>query len=116
MSSNNEPDEFDLEFNVIISLFGAIPFSLLLCALVVVISTRKIEDFFLRWSMGVLVAAVGLRVAMSFIAIFLYKKAEEETLNYKLLMLKIQVFEFSLPYYAFLMVFISLNESTFTFY
>ena len=48
-----------------ISLMGAIPFGGLLIAFIIVLCRRKIRDWYLRWSMGVFIAAMGLRVAMS---------------------------------------------------
>ena len=61
-------------------------------------------------------AAIVLRIVISFIILAVYEQAIDKDLDFKLVALKIQVFEFTLPYYAFFTVFISLMFSIFKFY
>ena len=109
-------DNTSLEFSIVIALFGAIPFFLLLLVMLFTICKRKIEDYYLRWSIGVLIAAMALRIAFSFIAFILMTYMSINNMDWRNFMLKFQVFDFSIPYFAYQIVFISLLFSVYTFY
>lgn len=100
-----------------ISISSAIPFGGLFIALIIVVSRRKIEDFYLRWSLWVLFAAMGMRIAMSSILIYIYAYTNLEGKSAEnLASMKFEVCNFTLPYYFFLMVMVSLLFSAHTFY
>ena len=101
----------------VISISSAIPFSGIFIALIIVVCRRKIEDFYLRWSLWVLFAAMGLRIVMSSILIYIYAHTnlEHESAE-NLANAKFEVCNFTLPYYFFLMVMVSLLFSAHTFY
>ena len=63
-SSNYDSQDFA---NFYISLFGAVPFGILLISFIIVWWRRKIEDYYLKWSIGVFIAAMAMRVIMSLI-------------------------------------------------
>ena len=109
-------DNTSLEFSIVIALFGAIPFFVLLLVMLFTICKRKIEDYYLRWSIGVLIAAMALRIVFSFIALLLMTYMSINNQDWRSFMLKFQVFDFSIPYFAYQIVFISLLFSVYTFY
>lgn len=50
-------------------MVGAIPFSVLLLSFIIVWIRRKIDDYFLKWTIAIFIAAMALRVGMSVILI-----------------------------------------------
>ena len=80
---------------------------------------RRIVDFYLRWTALLITISISLRVSMSSIAGFFYNKyseGEHSDESLILLQIKLQVVEFSLPYYFYLMVTVSLIFSALSFY
>ena len=103
----------DSKVDLAISLGGAVPFGGLLIAFIIVLCRRKIEDFYLRWSLWVLFAAMGLRTVLSLILVVINWRDDSTNM---LKNLKIEVVAFVLPYYFFLVVMVSLLFSAHTFY
>ena len=75
---------------------------------------RKIEDYYLKWSIITFVTFMASRIVSSAIIIIIYisKKLEDESL-YEL---KFSIFSFAVPYYCLLMVNVSLLFSALKFY
>lgn len=82
----------------------------------IVLYRRKIEDFYLRSSIIFLVSAMALRTLMCIIIIVAIIKAAENDWGGNLLEAKLQVIQFSIPYYFFFLVTVSLLFSAHTFY
>ena len=113
------PEELKLEdemgVNSFIASIGLIPFVTLFITFIVILCKRKIEDFYLKWLIIILFASILLRILMSGIAAILYNAAIESSSNGiisdRLLALKLQTIEFSLPYYFYLMVTVTITFS-----
>ena len=67
-----EPASNTEEKNYIIAIIGTLPFAILLLSFLIVLCRRKIEDYYLRWSIITFIVAMALRVGMSFIVIAIY--------------------------------------------
>ena len=96
------------EFNYWTSLAAIFPFTGTTVAFIIIVCRRRLADSFLKWSAGVLVVGMAFRVAMFIITVSVYKYAVTSDESYHGLQLEIQVFYFTMPYYLFLMVAISL--------
>ena len=103
------------EKNYIIAMIGTLPFAILLFSFLIVLCRRKIEDYYLRWSIITFIVAMALRVGMSFIVIAIYASDNDKD-SESIVELKFSLFSFSLPYYSFLMVTVSLLFSALEFY
>ena len=104
-----------LQTNVYIQMIALIPFSILLLALCIVLRKRRIDDYYLKRSIVFLVVAIAIRITMCFI-LFVIVVVNWDSDSWRLLELKIEVLEFSVPYYLFFMVLLSLFFSAHTFY
>ena len=93
-----------------------LPFCCLILSFLVVLCRRKIEDFYLRQSMLFLVASMALRTLMCMVIIIAVIAADENDVSFPLLNFKLQVVQFSLPYYCFLMISVTLIVSSMQFY
>ena len=105
--------------NYQIAAIALIPFLVLLIVYIVILCRRKISDYYLRQCMWLLMTTICLRVGMSSIVAVIYKISYEKDDNeaeMRLIMLKLQVFEFSMPYYCFLMISVTLIVSAISFY
>ena len=69
LSASNEDGEQE---HFYISLFGAIPFAILLFAFIILLFRRKIEDYYLKWTMLIFIVATSLRILMSTILAAIY--------------------------------------------
>lgn len=111
--------ELDLEDemgqNAFIAWIGLIPFVTLFITFIVILCKRKIEDFYLKWLIIILFASLLLRILMSGIAAIMLKAAlanlSNGEMSDRLLALKLQTVEFSLPYYFYLMVTVTITFS-----
>ena len=109
-------DNKTVEANFWIETVAFVPFSILLIAFCILLCFRRIEDYYLRRSLGFLIASMSLRVAMFVIILMVLVIGEEKQQNFILVELKLQVFQFILPHYFFLMVITSLLFSVHSFY
>ena len=71
-SDDSSPYNPNNKENVYIAAFGAIPFAGLLLTFVIVWCRRKIEDYYLKWSIITFVAFMVLRVVSSGIIIIIF--------------------------------------------
>ena len=85
-------------------------------AFLVALYFRKIEDFYLNATIAFLVTTMVIRVFMCGIIMLLIHLSKSNNNSEELLQMKVQFFQFTLPYYLFLMVTNSLLFSAFTFY
>ena len=104
-----------LQTNVYIQMFALVPFCILLLGLCIVVRKRRIDDYYLQRSIVLLVVAVAMRITMCFILIVIVV-VNWDSDSWRLLELKIEVLEFTVPYYLFFMVLLSLFFSAHTFY
>ena len=102
--------------NFRIASIAFLPFCCLEVAFLVVVCRRKIEDYYLRYSIIFLVASMALRTLMCMVIVITVIVADENEDSLKLLEFKLQVIQFSVPYYFFFMVFVALFFSAHTFY
>ena len=83
-------------------------------AFVIVWCRRKIEDYYLKWSIITFVAFMASRVVSSAIIVIIFVS---KILKYESLYeLKFSIFSFAVPYYCLLMVNVSLLFSALKFY
>ena len=105
--------------NYYISVCAIPPYFLLLVTYIIILCRRKISDYFLRLCAWLLMAAINLRISMSTITSLVYYltiETDSSETDMRLTMLKLQVFEFTVPYYCFLMITVTLIVSAISFY
>lgn len=111
------PEELSNEIDVGIQFqqICLYPFGIILIAFTIVWCRRKIDDFYLKSSIIFLVCAMAMRTCMSgiFSVVLITKRDDENVEQMRLLLLKMQVFSFTIPYYLFFMVSTSLLFSAF---
>ena len=108
-----------MKTNYQIAGIAIIPFLFLLLVYIVILCRRKISDYYLRWCMWLLMITICLRVSMSSIVSIIYYvsyEIDDSEAEMRLIMLKLQVFEFSMPYYCVLMITVTLIVSAISFY
>ena len=116
---NLDRDQNIMDRNARIAGFGVLPFLILLVVYIVICCKRKITDYYLKVCSYLLMVTICLRISMSSIVGVLYWRAEkkmESASQERLLVLKLQVFEFSLPYYFVFMITVALIVSSISFY
>jgi len=116
---DRNPSYTNMVTNYQIAAAGVIPFIILVLVYILICCRRKVTDYYLKVCAYILMITIILRISMSFIVATIYyvaeKKGESEN-QVRLLVLKLQIFEFSLPYYCFLMISVTLIVSSMQFY
>lgn len=82
------------------------PFGILFIAFLIILRNRKIEDFYLKWSIGFLVIAMAIRASMAFVFMVLLKELSDKyqddsgivEFRWDLFFYKMQVITLQLPY------------------
>jgi len=58
--------------NYWVSLAAIVPFTGSMVAFIIILCRRQFKDYFLKWSVGMLIAGMGFRVAMFLITLGVY--------------------------------------------
>ena len=101
--------------NFVIQIIGIPIFTGLFIALMIARCKRKIEDFYLKRSIWFLYIGITMRISMSLIIFTLMIFVASDHSNDNLMQLKLQILQFFLPYYFYMMVIVALVFSAHTF-
>ena len=85
---DHNPDQL---FNFMIVACGMLPYLILLVSFLIVLCARKIEDFYLRRSIGFMIAAMALRICMCLIVVIIFVQADDEGTSWLLYELKASI-------------------------
>ena len=97
-------------------MYAFFPFVAIFIAFLIVLCFRRVEDYFLKRTIGLFIIAILLRVVMCIIMFAIFVDVVEKKSSFELLELKIATLVFEIPYYLYLMVTVALMFSAHNFY
>ena len=102
--------------NYVIQSTFFFPFAIMLAAFIVLLIIRKVKDWYLRATIGLLVSALVLRILITAIMYFDYKNMLKDADSLVYFEMKVSLFEYTLPVYLFQTVLLALLFSAHTTY